>query len=512
MAGELSAVTSSEMRSLEMNAEYLGVTLLQMMENAGSAVAQQIAARFNPREHRVVIYAGLGGKGGDGFVAARHLAGAGFKVTVVLIGRPEDIHHKEAKKNWDSIWMLRHSIDIHITSDSTTIPKIEGEVIVDAILGIGARGQLRQPVLRAVEIINELNGFHVAIDIPTGIESDTGELMGNAVKADLTITHHAPKVGLTIAKEHVGELVVANVGIPPEASSFIGPGDVALVVKPRPREVYKGLFGRLLVIGGSEMYSGAPALVAEAAMRTGVDLVYIATPWKTAYAIASMSPNFITVKLEGEHLNPKNVATIESLLRLKNLAVVLGPGLGLHKETVETVKEIFIAIEKNRIPLLIDADGLKAFSTFKRKVDFPLVLTPHAGEYQILTGEELPANPQERAEQVRKTANELGGVILLKGPIDIVSDGKQVKFNYYAHNPGMTVGGTGDTLSGIIGGLLAQGFNPFQAATAGAFINGAAGDFVVAEKGFHMVAADILNWIPKVMEDPMSHVKVRRAW
>jgi hydroxyethylthiazole kinase-like uncharacterized protein yjeF len=495
-----------------MNAEYLGVTLLQMMENAGSAVAQQIATRFKLGEQRVVIYAGLGGKGGDGFVAARHLAGAGFKVTVILVGRPEDIHHKEAKKNWDSIGMLRHSIDIHIASDSTAIPRIDGEIIVDAILGTGARGQLRQPVLRAVEIINELNGFHIAIDIPTGMDSDTGELMGNVVKTDLTITHHAPKVGLIVAKEHVGELVVANVGIPVEASSFIGPGDVALVVKPRPREVYKGLFGRLLVIGGSEMYSGAPALVAEAAMRTGVDLAYIAAPWKTAYAIASMSPDFITVKLEGNHLNSKNVATIEGMLRLKNLAVVLGPGLGLHKETIETVKEIFIAIEKNRIPLLIDADGLKAFSTFKRKVDFPLVLTPHAGEYKILTGEDIPINFQEKTEHVRQTASKLGGVIFLKGPIDIVSDGKKVKFNYYAHNPGMAVGGTGDTLSGIIGAFLAQGFNPFQAAAAGAFINGAAGDFVVAKKGFHMVAADIIKWIPKVMEDPMSHVKVRRSW
>jgi len=222
-----------------------------------------------------------------------------------------------------------------------------------------------------------------------------------------------------------------------------------------------------------------------------------------------MSPDLITIKLEGDHLNPRNVAIIKRYLETSN-AVVMGPGLGLHVETKKAVAEIVNSIEEAKTPLLLDADGLKAFAEFKRKVGFPLVLTPHAGEYRILTGMEPPKDLEERAAEVKKSAEELGAVILLKGHVDVISDGKWVKLNFTG-NPGMTVGGTGDTLSGIIGAFLAQRADPFEAAVAGAFINGAAGDFVQSEKGYHMVPTDIIEWIPRVMNDPMSHVKVRKS-
>ncbi len=224
-----------------------------------------------------------------------------------------------------------------------------------------------------------------------------------------------------------------------------------------------------------------------------------------------MSPNLITIKLEGDYLNPRNVSVIKRYLETTT-AVVMGPGLELHKETKEAVKEILEVIEEARIPLLLDADGLKAFAEFKRKTRSPLVLTPHSGEYRILTGKEPPKDLEKRAAVVQDSAKKLGAVILLKGNVDVISDGKRVKFNFTG-NPGMTVGGTGDTLSGIVGTFLAQGADSFEAAVAGAFINGAAGDFVREEKGFHMVPTDILDWIPKVMDDPMSHVRVRKsAW
>jgi len=152
---------------------------------------------------------------------------------------------------------------------------------------------------------------------------------------------------------------------------------------------------------------------------------------------------------------------------------------------------------------------LKAFAEFKRKAKSHLVLTPHSGEYQILTGHEVPDDLEQRAADVQKTAEELSAVVLLKGHVDVISDGERVKFNF-SGNPGMTVGGTGDVLSGIVAAFLAQKVDAFEAAVAGAFINGAAGDFVASEKGFHMVATDLLEWIPKVMDDPMSHLKVRK--
>jgi len=479
------------------------------MENAGRSVVDEIANRFKPDKTRVTVFCGLGGNGGDGFVVARHLACLGFKVEVFLAGKPADISDKEAQKNWVALQSLKHALTIHEVHDSSLIPTIQAEVAVDALLGIGLKGAPRPPVLQMIMKINEMEGFRIAVDVPSGIDSDTGNVLGEAVKADLTITFHKLKSGLTVAKEHVGELIVKSIGLPPEFERFAGPGDIQLVVKPRRPEAHKGEFGRLLVIGGSEVFSGAPMFVASAALRAGVDLAYIAAPHRIAYAISSMSPDLITIKLDGDHLNPRNVATLRPHLE-KSTAVAMGPGLGLHKDTKEAVKEIVKVVEEVKVPLLLDADGLKAFAEFKHKVTSPMVFTPHAGEYQILTGKEPPKELNEKAVEVQKTAEELGAVILLKGHVDMVSDGKRVKLNFTG-NPGMTVGGTGDVLSGIVAAFMAQGVDPFEAAVAGAFINGAAGDFVKSERGYHMVPSDLLNWIPCVIDDPMSHIKVRKA-
>lgn len=501
------AITSREMRALELNAEYFGVSRLQLMENAGRSVAEEVAARFTPEKARVAVFCGLGGNGGDGFVAARHLACRGFDVTVVLSGKPSEIVDETAKKNWLSLRCLGRAIRIHEVHDSALVPSVEADVVVDALLGIGLKGAVRPPVSQLVKRINEANAFRVAVDVPTGIDSDSGEALGEAVRADLTVTFHRKKLGLDLAGEFVGEVVVRDIGLPREFERYAGPGDVKLVVKPRPPSSHKGDFGRLLVVGGSEVYSGAPALVALAALRTGVDIAYVAAPERTAYAISSMSPNLITIKLEGAHLNPRNVPVIKRYLETAT-AVVMGPGLGLHVDTKAAVKELVNRVEETKTPLLLDADGLKAFADFKRPLESPLVLTPHAGEYRILTGRELPQNLDERVEEVKRTAEELGAVMLLKGPVDIVSDGERVKLNFTG-NPGMTVGGTGDVLSGVVGAFMAQGADPFEAAVAGAFVNGACGDSVSEEKGFHMVPTDLLDWIPKLIDDPMSHVRVR---
>ncbi len=502
-------IASKEMRALELNSEYFGVSRLQLMENAGQTVAAEIVSRFKPEKTRIAVFCGLGGNGGDGFVAARHLNCLGFRVKVILAGTSESILDKEARKNWFALQPLKDIVTLHEVYDSSLIPKVEAEVFVDALLGIGLKGAPRPPVLQLVKKINETKAFRLSVDVPAGINSDSGDAPGEAVKADLTVTFHKIKPGLLEAKKYTGELVVREIGVPSEFEQFAGPGDVSLVIKSRTPEAHKGDFGRLLVVGGSEVFSGAPALVALAALRTGVDIAYVAAPHRTAYAISSMSPNLITIKLEGDHLNSRNVSVIKPYLETTT-AVVIGPGLGLHSETRNAVKEIVEAAEKMKIPLLLDADGLKAFSEHKWKIISPFVLTPHAGEYRILTGKEPSKDLQKRAAEVRDSAKNLGGVILLKGNIDVVSNGKRVKLNFTG-NPGMTVGGTGDVLSGIVGTFLAQGADPFEAAVAGAFINGAAGDFVREEKGFHMVPTDILEWIPRVMEDPMSHSRVRKG-
>ena len=496
------------MRALELNAEYFGVSRLLLMENAGHDVALEVASRFK-RDKSIAIFCGLGGNGGDGFVAARHLSSMGFRVTVILAGKAREITDKAASENWEALQSLKEAILIHEVYDSTLMPEVTAKIVIDALLGIGTKGSLRPPILQLVRKINSMKAFRVAVDVPTGIDADTGEVLGDAVKANLTITFHRTKKGLENAKEYVGELVVKGIGLPKEFEKFAGPGDVLQVIKPRPSESHKGDFGRLLVIGGSETFSGAPALVALSALRTGVDLAYVAAPEKTANTISSMSPDLITIKLEGKHLNQRNIPALKTYMEIAS-AIVLGPGLGLHVETREAVKAVVEAVESAGKPLLLDADGLKAFAEFRRKLSVPLVLTPHAGEYAILTGKKLPEDLEERVSEVGKTAAELGAVILLKGPVDIISDEECSKLNFTG-NPGMTVGGTGDVLSGIVGAFLAQQVDPFEAAVAGAFVNGAAGDFVFEEKGYHMVSTDLIDWIPRVLNDPMSHMKVRKT-
>ena len=503
------AITSREMRALEVNSEYFGVSRLQLMENAGQRVAAEIASRFKPEKASIAVFCGLGGNGGDGFVVARHLNCLGFRVEVMLAGRSESIVDEEARKNWFALQPLKDVVTIHEVYDSSLIPKVEAEVLVDALLGIGLKGAPRPPVMQLVRKINETKAFRVSVDVPTGINSDSGDVLGEAVKADLTVTFHKVKPGLTKAKEFTGELVVVDIGVPPEFERFAGPGDVSLVVRSRALGAHKGDFGRLLVVGGSEVFSGAPALVALAALRAGVDIAYVAAPHRTAYTISCMSPDLITVKLEGDQLNPRNVSVLKPYLETVT-AVVMGPGLGLHKETRDAVKEIVEAVGKAKVPLLLDADGLKAFAEFKRKLRSPLVLTPHAGEFRILTGKEPPRDVEKRVAAVRDSARKLGAVLLLKGNVDVISDGERVKLNFTG-NPGMTVGGTGDVLSGVVGAFLAQGADPFEGAVAGAFVNGAAGDFVRGEKGFHMVPTDLLGWIPRVLDDPMSHLRVREG-
>jgi hydroxyethylthiazole kinase-like uncharacterized protein yjeF len=497
------------MRSVEINAEYFGISLLQLMENAGHAVAEEIKSRFDNKQ-RVVIFSGIGGNGGDGFVIARHLLAMGFcRLAVVLVGRGKDSTHEAAKVNYNILSNLGDSIPVVETMEIDDLQNIEIDVAVDALLGTGTKGKLRSPIINFVKLINSLNAARVSVDVPTGIDSDSGDVLGDAVKADLTVTFYKPKKGLELASEYTGEVVTCQIGLPSDMETFVGPGDVMLVLTNRKSSAHKGDFGRVLFVGGSEVFSGAPALMSMAALRTGVDIAYTAAPEAVAHDISSMSPNLITLKLDGKHLNPENLDVLREYIAAVD-AVVLGPGAGLHSETKVFVRECIKVVEEFSKPLLLDADGLKAFAEVKRKLSVPLILTPHAGEFFILTGEKLPDDLSSRVNKVLRAAGDLNATILLKGPVDIISNGEKIKLNF-SGNPGMTVGGTGDVLTGVVGAFLAQGINAFEAAVAGAFVNGAAGDLACSQFGYHLVATDLLDFLPQILNDPMSHVKVRRT-
>jgi NAD(P)H-hydrate epimerase len=494
-------ITAVETKALDRNAEYLGVSTLQLMENAGRAVADLVSSRFK-RGASITVFAGTGRNGGDGMVAARHLANRGYQVTVVVFGDPRLIRDESTRRNFDAISRMRETVSARIVADSSEASSVKCDVAVDALLGTGARGELREPVASAVRILNKMNCFRLAVDLPTGVDADTGRVAGEAVRANLTLTLHARKPGLVRARANVGELIVADIGIPREAWMYTGPGDVETALPPREPTAHKGDFGRVLVVGGSETFSGAPALAALAALRTGVDLVYVATPEATAHDIASFSPNLITLKLKGDYLRPSNLAEIRDHITAANCMIV-GPGLGTEKETFEAARRIIRVAAKLRKRCLIDADGLKALGRITKPLGLSGVLTPHAGEFKAISGVVPNADLTKRARQATDLASRSECVVLLKGRVDVVAGKTRVKLNWTG-NPGMTVGGTGDVLSGVVAGLMAQGVEPFQAASAGAFINGRAGDLAAKEYGHHIAPTDLLPIIPHVLNDPMG--------
>ena len=279
--------------------------------------------------------------------------------------------------------------------------------------------------------------------------------------------------------------------------------DVKAVLPKRKPDSHKGDFGKLLIVGGGSRYVGAPALVGLAALRSGVDLAIIAAPEKTAWTINSLSPDLITVKLPCRDLESSALSELLDELG-RSTAVVVGPGLGTLAKTRDAVIELARTLREKHptLPVLFDADGLKALaSELGLAQGMPWVMTPHAGEFKILTGSDLPSNMQGRVEQVKTTAKELGCAILLKANVDIIASAAgDLKLNYTG-NPGMTVGGTGDVLSGIAGAFLAQGIDPFRAAVAGAWVSGRAGDLCLKEKGYEFVASDLIDKLPKVFKE-----------
>lgn len=495
-------ITVREMVAIEMNAEALGVSTQLMMENAGRAIANEIASRF-PKGSKVIAVSGLTGNGGDAFTAARHLVCKGYEVESWILGDPRNITLKNSRVNYNAVAHMTQSIQIKSIRDSSLIEPIKADVVIDGLIGTSLRGPLRPPFLQMVQAINMSEAYKVSVDIPTGMEASTGDIHGEAVQADLTLTFHKPKTGYKHNPTATKELIQTSIGIPPEAEHYVGPGDIFLTHHERGSDSHKGMNGSLLVVGGSETYSGAPALASLAAYRLGVDLVYTAVPESAAQAVASYSPSMITCKLKGERLTPESLPKIEKYLG-KVSAVAIGPGLGMADDTVETVGKLVKMVGKMGLPLVLDADGLKAYAKKPVKLGSPTVFTPHGREFKLLTGETAKGNHLQKGDIVSDAARNLDGIILLKGEVDVISDGKYTRYNWTG-NPGMTVGGTGDLLTGLVGGYLAQKTKPFYAACSAAYLNGRAGDKVYEKKGYHIMPKDLLDEIPVVIEDCLSH-------
>ncbi len=473
------------MRAIDANCEYLGLKGLQLMENAGAAIAREVKESIG--SGKVLFIAGRGNNGGDAFVAARHLASdPDVTVYVSLVGQSTRIRTDDARHNFN---ILKHcSIKgiLEIT-DASQLKKSkwidDSDIIVDALLGTGISGKLRETESILIDMINDSDKPVISVDVPSGFDPDGGDI-DKAVIADITLTFHEMKTGLTtpLAREYTSEIKVVNIGVCTDAEKYVGSGDLK-VLQRRRADSHKGNSGRILIIGGGP-YSGAPALAAMAALRTGADIVTVAAPASVAGTIASYSPNIIVRSLSSDVLCEEDVGTIAELI-VSHEVVVIGMGLGRAERTKAAISKIIPLCKK----VVVDADGLYGIE-LPVPGDTTMIITPHAEEFRSLGG--------QGADNVQAFSRENGLTVLLKGKEDTISNGERVAINRTG-NAGMTVGGTGDVLAGISGALFAIS-SPMEAACCAAFINGAAGDIALEEKGYSLLATDVIDRITDVMK------------
>jgi NAD(P)H-hydrate epimerase len=353
---------------------------------------------------------------------------------------------------------------------------------VDAVLGTGFRGTPREPARTAIRLMNESRAHKVSIDLPSGLDADTGECEECVcVCPDLVVTFHAPKKGLERYRTEV-----VDIGIPVKAFTHTGPGDL-VGLRSRGDFQEKGGGGRLLIVGGGP-YTGAPAFAALAAYRSGAEIVTVAAPWRAASIIASFSPDLIVRPLSQEDaLVEEDVPALKELIP-RHHAVVIGMGLGRDPGTLEAVKKILPLCER----VVVDADALQPGMPLRG------IITPNVHEFNRLSGASLGPKDDAAAEKVREFSAKNGLVTMWKGSPALVSDGVSVKVNSTG-NPGMAVGGTGDVLAGIVGAFYCR--NPaYKAARAAAFVGGAAGDMAFEDKGYGLMASDMLERIPYALK------------
>lgn len=490
--------------------EEMGVPSLELMEAAGLAVAE-VVGELAP-EGPVRVVCGKGNNAGDGLVAARYLAEAGFETEALLLWPAEELSEDAAAN------LERFSAE-HVDSDLG--PRLAGSgAIVDAIFGTGFVGEPRQPALAAIEAIGACRAPVVACDIASGVDASSGEVAGAAVEADCTVSFHAAKVGHQVApgKWHTGELRVVPIGIPDGAPGEPGAGTIdtsVLDLAPRRgRRSTKFSSGQVTIAGGSRGLTGAVRMCSRAAIRAGAGYATVAVPADLEPIFEQGQPEVMSVGCPGGDgcLAP---ASAKPLLRAfeRAAAGVLGPGLGSDPGAVELAREVLGAIEA---PLVLDADGLNAFAGELGRIaarEAETVLTPHAGELGRLLGRSSEEVSAHRLANAREAAQAAGAVVVLKGDDTIVTDGERVAVNALGA-PGLATAGTGDVLSGIVAALLARGLDPFTAACAAVIAHARAGRDATARIGAaeSVIASDVIDSIPTGLKPlPRAGTSLPRA-
>ena len=475
--------TAAEMREIDRDAiEKRGLPARLLMENAGRAVARAARSRF-PASRRPLVVCGGGNNGGDGFVVARTLAAdPGVRPMVVSLGDPAR-HSRESRDNLDQLTSAGH--EVASTRDPAAIRALaaRADLLIDAVFGVGLSRPIEGELRAVLETLAALPLPRVAVDVPSGISSDTGLPLGAECPADLVVTFGLPKLGLAL-RPLEAQILVAEIGFPRESLAAAGvcqwmlrPEGAAALLPARPLEGHKGRFGHVLVVGGGEGKAGAAALSAHGALRSGAGLVTVASP-RSVYAILAIKlTEAMTLPLADEGRGVLLETALADLLREARArdVLVVGPGLGRDPSTERAVHGLLAQLER---PAVVDADALNAFEGRAEALrgPAPRVLTPHPGEAARLLGSATSEVQADRAAAARELARRTHACVVLKGARSAIALPDGTLLVNPTGGPALAAGGSGDVLSGTIGALLAQGLDAFEAAALGTYLHGRAGE------------------------------------
>jgi len=516
-------VTAREMRELDhQTIAEVGIPGMVLMENAGRSVAEIVREEFPGRlERGVLILAGPGNNGGDGFVAARHLAGMGIRASILVLAK-DDSFRGDALANLGIARNLGLPIAECLTEEAVRDRSAwfsHAGIIVDALFGTGLTHEVTGRFGNVIGLANQSAAPTVSVDMPSGICADTGKVLGMAISATMTATFGAMKLGLALfpGASHAGKVRVVDIGIPRRLveesgvrAEFVTEETAGPLHLPRPETGHKGTFGHLLVFAGSRGKTGAAALAALGALRAGAGLVTVACPEGVQPVLAGKLTEAMTEGLPETGAGTASADGLERLIGLmdRKRALAMGPGIGLHGETQEIARRL---IAEAPLPMVVDADALAACAGNPGIIaasGHARILTPHPGEMARLLGTGTEAVEADRAEAARAAARGSGAVVVLKGARTIVAapDGR-IAVNS-SGNAGMAAGGMGDVLTGILGALLARGHEPWDAARLGVFAHGLAGDLLAEGKGpYGYLASEVADLLPGVWRRLVAGVR-----
>jgi NAD(P)H-hydrate epimerase len=501
-------VTAAEMRAIDRaTSERFGVPSLSLMEHAGTAVADFVISDF-AAARRIAVICGKGNNGGDGFVAARKLAEAGREVRLLLLCEPGELHG-DAEAMFRQLQLkpvLARSSEEFRSAAAQAV--FECDVLLDAILGTGFRPPVAGLYAEVIQHLARLRAPIVAVDIPSGLDADAmdGTSAGPVAPASATVTFTAPRPAHVFSPQVKGTVVVAPIGSPEEAIhselnlELITPRDIAETVAARPRNSHKGLYGHVLVLGGSLGKAGAAGMAGMAALRAGAGLVTVATAQSVLPIVAGFAPELMTEPLPETEagtisLRAREYGRLDGIIQGKTL-LAIGPGISRNVETAELVRAL---VSKTELPMVLDADGLNAFEGRAQELTGrPLVITPHPGEMSRLAQLSTKQVQENRLQVARDFATRHRITTVLKGNHTLVAQADGKVWVNPTGNPGMATGGMGDILTGLLAGMLAQTTHSLTAVLAGVYLHSLAADVACEKTGEHsLIATDLLSALPE---------------